>query len=88
MSNFERNKGKLIPRPDKAFPRNGYEWDRFWDEGFVIVKGVVYEAVFEEEGDENLVFAEVFTNEVGEIDFHTLHYNGGGHWIDAVEGEL
>ena len=27
-------------------------------------------------------------NEDGSIDFHTYHYNGGGHWTEVVEEAL
>jgi hypothetical protein len=33
-------------------------------------------------------FADVKVNEDGSIDFHTYHYNGGGHWSEIVEDEL
>lgn len=89
MSTVERNKGKLIPVNIDTQSYTWQDWDDFDEKGFVLVDGRTYKVQWEVERETNCdYFAEVKTNPDGSIDFHTLHYNGGGHWTEVVESAL
>lgn len=88
MSSIERNKGKLIPVINN--PTLDYaDWDTLYDLGCVRVKNIVYNVEWEVEGEKDCAyFADVKVNPDGSIDFHTLHYNGGGYWAEVIEDKL
>lgn len=89
MSEYERNKGKLVPTGIDTENYTGEDFDTLYENGFVIVDGEVYEVEWEVEAEtDSYDFCEVKENEDGSIDFHTLHYNGGGHWTELVEETL
>ena len=59
------------------------------DYGFCKIGGTWYKVDWEiRSGDMENGFANVDVNNDGSIDFHTQHYNGGGHWTEVVEGAL
>lgn len=64
---------------------NDYSW---YDEDLCRIKGKWYKAEFEIRRGELDYIAEAKENEDGSIDFHTYHYNGGGHWTEVVEEAL
>ncbi len=90
MSEMERNKGKLIPH----FNKNDMQEDHLeaWlDENYqeyTLIGNTVYQIIWEIHRGDAYGFADVNKNEDGSIDFHTLHYNGGGHWTEVVEEAL
>ena len=88
MSSIERNKGKLIPVVNN--PTLDYaDWDTLYNLGYVRVKNIVYSVEWEVEGEGDCsYFADVKVNPDGSIDFHTLHYNGGGFWTEIIEDKL
>lgn len=100
MSDCERNKGKLIPVSwdtiCKALEVEGleedfYEFlDRIGESGkYEQIGDDWYEIVWEVKRSHQCdYFADVTKNEDGSIDFHTMHYNGGAHWTEVVEGAL
>lgn len=110
MSDYERNKGKLIPfklteevakklvidagyRLDKEYYKSYKEQvteDYTWFDPYLCKVGdgwykVVWEVEAETDAPE---FVDVKENEDGTIDFHSYHYNGGGHWTEVVERAL
>ena len=66
-------------------------WDRFKDEeiydtDYEYMNGQIYKVEWEIKGGEpSDHFCEVNENEDGSIEFHTMHYNGGGHWTEVVD---
>ena len=101
MSYTELNKGKLIPVGDDVADVAGtYVTDydtRFYKDavdalesdageyGLCKIKDEWYKIEMEIDGDEAEFFAHVKENDDGSIEFFTMHYNGGGHWIEVVE---
>ena len=89
MSDYERNKGKLIPVGVDTENFSDEDFEAYTENGFAVIDGEVYEVQWEVERD-NVVpeFADVNVNADGSIDFHTYHYNGGGHWTEVIEEAL
>lgn len=80
---------------------HGDSWKEYYDSplihfedhaeeyGFCRIDGKYYKIDWEVDGgDIEDGFADINVNEDGSIDFHTYHYNGGGHWTEIVEGGL
>ena len=89
MSEVERNKGKLIPTGIDTELFNEEDFDNLFENGFVEINGEIYEVQWEVKRDTcSDYFADVTENPDGSIDFHTMHYNGGGHWTEVVEEAL
>lgn len=89
MSTIERNKGKLIPQNIDTGLFDAEAFEAYEENGFVIIDGEIYAVQWEVERDTDCdYFADVKVNEDGSIDFHTMHYNGGAHWTEVVEGAL
>lgn len=89
MSEYERNKGKLIPVDVDTEHFSEDDFDAYFENGFAVIDGEVYEVEWEvAQNSAAPEFAEVKINEDRTIDFHTYHYNGGGHWTELVEREL
>src|SRR5574339_172005 len=104
MSTVERNKGKLIPvtesvtdlaeRLVKEIPKYcSSKEEAFMDDpseyGYVTIRGDYYKVKWEIEGEKDCsYFADVKKTKKGIIKFHTLHYNGGGHWTEIVEDAM
>lgn len=97
MSDMERNKGKLFPCEigdiESKFP--DADFDDFDDleydtnDEFICINTSLFRVEWEVKKDSEVPeFAEVNTNEDGSINFHTYHYNGGGHWTEIVESGL
>lgn len=89
MSEVERNKGKLIPTGIDTEHYTEDDFDNLFENGFAEIDGEIYEVQWEVKRDTNSdYFADVNVNTDGSIDFHTMHYNGGGHWVEVVEYAL
>lgn len=88
MSDYERNKGKLIPVHVDTENFTDEDFDDLEDNGMVLIDGVVYTIEWEVKSKKDYEFADVKENSDGSIDFHTYHYNGGAHWTELVEKEL
>lgn len=90
MSEVERNKGRLIPVNIDTEHYTEDDFDDLYAEGFVNINGEIYEVQWEVKRDTDTpdYFADVTENPDGSIDFHTMHYNGGGHWAEVVEEVL
>ncbi len=95
MSTVERNKGRLkevcvtqIIEEFKGADLDDLEW--YTDGKYVRIKEKYFEVYWEVKGEEDCsYFCEVEEdNRDGSIHFHTLHYNGGGHWTELLEGVL
>ena len=89
MSTVERNKGKLVPVGVDTEHFTDDDWDTYTENGFMVIDGEVYEVIYEVEAEKDCsYFAEVTCNSDGSIDFHTLHYNGGGSLEEVIETAL
>ena len=89
MSDYERNKGKLIPVCADTEHFTDEDFEAYTENGFAVIDGEVYEVQWEvERGNDVPEFADVHVNEDGSIDFHTYHYNGGAHWTEVIEDAL
>lgn len=89
MSEVERNRGKLIPTGIDTELFSEDDFDNLFENGFVEINGEIYEVQWEVKRDTcSDYFADVIENPDGSIDFHTMHYNGGGHWTKVVEEAL
>lgn len=89
MSEYEHNKGKLIPIGVDTEHFTGEDFETYMDNGFEVIDGEVYEVVWEvQRGTDGIEFADVKENDDGSIDFHTYHYNGGADWTEVVEAAL
>lgn len=89
MSEYERNKGKLIPVGVDTEHFTDDDYDTYTENGFVVINGEVYEVEWEVEQEiDGYEFADVLKNKDGTIAFHTYHYNGGSHWTEVVEHAL
>lgn len=90
MSEVERNKGCLIPVHLDTEHYTEEDFDNLYAEGIVEISGEMYEVHWEVRRDTDTpdYFADVTENPDGSIDFHTMHYNGGGHWTEVVEHAL
>ena len=86
MSEYERNKGKLIPVGVDTEHFTDDDFETYAENGFAVIDGEVYEVQWEVKRDYDAPeFADVHVNEDGSIDFHTYHYNGGAHWTEIIE---
>lgn len=89
MSTIERNKGKLVPQNIDTELFDAEAFEVYEENGFVVIDGEIYAVQWEVKRDTDCdYFADVKVNEDGSIDFHTMHYNGGAHWTEVVEGAL
>lgn len=89
MSDYERNKGKLIPQPIDTEQFSGEDFEAYQENGFVVIDNEIYAVEWEVKRERDCYdFADVKVNEDGSIDFHTYHYNGGAHWTEVVENAL
>lgn len=89
MSEVERNKGRLVPINVDTEHFSDEEWEAYQESGFAVINGEVYEIQWEVKRDtDDYGFADVRENENGTIEFHTMHYNGGGSWTEVVEDAL
>ena len=86
MSYTERNKGRLFPIDNSTLTEEQKEDPR--DHGLLDINGVLYRVEYEIERDDVLDFAEVTVNPDGTVDFHTMHYNGGGSLSEVIESRL
>lgn len=89
MSEYERNKGKLVPTHIDTEHYTDDDWDTLYENGMVNIYGEAYLVEWDVKGrTDQMGFSQVHENEDGSIDFHTLHYNGGGHWTELVKRSL
>lgn len=89
MSEVERNKGKLIPTGIDTEHFTDDDYESCEENGLVRIDGELYEVIWEVRRDtDEYHFADVKENPDSSIDFHTMHYNGGGHWTEVVEDAL
>ena len=89
MSEYERNKGKLIPVDVDTEHFTYDDFDTYIENGFEVIDGQIYEVEWEIQRDTNCGdICEVVENNDGTINFHTYHYNGGAHWTELVEDAL
>ncbi|MNQ89735.1 hypothetical protein D3C85_1050510 [compost metagenome] len=90
MSDYERNKGKLIPQFIDTEHFSDDTFEEYEENGFVVIDREIYKVEWELKRFQDYVeFADVQVNEnTGVITFHTLHYNGGAHWTEVIEGAL
>lgn len=89
MSEVERNKGKLIPQDIDTELFDDEAFEDYEENGFVVIDREIYAVEWEVKRDTcSDYFADVTENPDGSIDFHTMHYNGGGHWTEVVEYAL
>ena len=89
MSDYERNKGKLVPQfiDTELFDEEAFE--AYEENGFVVINREIYKVEWETERFTGWVeFADVRENPDGSINFHTLHYNGSASWTEIVEEAL
>lgn len=86
MSYTERNKGKLIFVAKQPYTIN-HDLDYMFQD-YVEMGDSLYRVEFEIEGEQFYNMANVKVNEDKSIDFDTVHYNGGAHWIEVVEDAL
>lgn len=89
MSDYERNKGKLIPQSIDISKWDDDDIENLIDNGYQVIGGIVYSVEWEVEGfTDYMEFVDVEKKSDGSIHFHTLHYNGGAHWTEVVEDAL
>lgn len=89
MSTVERNKGKLIPTNVDTEFFSEDDFDSYTENGYMVIDGEIYEVEWEVEGEYDCsYFADVVVNADGSINFHTLHYNGGGSLEEVIESQL
>lgn len=99
MSDYELNKGRLIPVqgsiPDlvrslvdeKELGLQSYEdWfrDNCSEYGYQYLLGQFYKSEMAIDGENSLDICDVAVDDSGVITFTTLHYNGGAHWTEVV----
>lgn len=100
MSELERNKGNLCfasSVEDLQGDMDEFEFSDYLNEkGMLQIGKNVYTVVWYTKSDQDYIsFADVELNEEdGTIDFHTIHYNGGGSlqevlepYVKKIEGE-
>lgn len=90
MSDYERNKGKLIPQFIDTEHFDDEAFEAYIENGFVVIDREIYKVEWELKRFQDYVeFADVKVDQnTGVIHFHTLHYNGGAHWTEVVEDTL
>ena len=88
MSDYERNKGKLIPVNIDLENYTEDDFDTLYENGMFVIDGGVYEVKWEvKRGTDAPAFTDVKVNEDGSIDFHTYHYNSAC-WTEVVKNAL
>ena len=90
MSTVERNKGILLTTSIDTEHFTADDFETYSENGFAVIDGEIYEVQWEVQRETDCdYFAEVEVDKVtGNIHFHTMHYNGGGHWTEVVEEAL
>ena len=101
MSELERNKGKLYPVSydlirQKALENYGDTCDDMefmieelcCDSNFMKIGYNFYQCDFEVKADKEIDLHEVDEHMDGTIEFHTIHYNGGGSLEEVIESGL
>ena len=89
MSDYERNKGKLLPIDVDTEHFTDEEFDTYRENGFIVIDNEIYKVVWEVQCFMDYVeFADVVQTEGGTIHFHTLHYNGGASLEEVIEDAL
>lgn len=104
VSSVERNKGRLIPvaesceeycknigitSPEPYSSFREYILEEYWDKDIEVLGERVYKVEWDVKGEtECFDFADVKELGDGSIKFHTMHYNGGGSFIEVVEDAL
>lgn len=89
MSTVERNKGVLIPQNIDTEHFTEDDFEMYCENGFIVIDGEIYSVQWEVKRETDCdYFADVHYDKVGNIHFHTMHYNGGGHWLEVVEDAL
>ena len=89
MSEYERNKGKLIPVDVDTEHFTCNDFDTYTENGFEVIDNQIYEVEWEIQRDTDCGdICEVVENADGTINFHTYHYNGGAHWTELIEDAL
>ena len=89
MSEYEHNKGKLIPVDVDTEHFTCNDFDTYIENGFEVIDNQIYEVEWEIQRDTNCGdICEVVENADGTINFHTYHYNGGAHWTELIEDAL
>lgn len=101
MSDLERNKGKLYPVSydlvkEKALEKYSSSYDDIdymidelcCDSNFMKIGHNFYRCVFEVESDNEIDLCDVDEGIDGVIEFHTIHYNGGGSLEEVIESGL
>lgn len=98
MSETEINKGTLVPVNIYEFcERFGFKYeneeemrDLLIDEGAAVkIDGKWYRVEWEIRSGEIYDGFALFERRAnGDIRFHTMHYNGGGHWSEVLQNEM
>jgi hypothetical protein len=89
MSDYERNKGKLLPIDVDTEHFTEEEFNAYRENGFMVIHNEVYKVVWEVERFMDYVeFADVEQTEDGTIHFHALFYNGGTCLEEVIEDAL
>lgn len=90
MSTVERNKGLLIPQNIDTENFTEEDFETYSENGFVVLDDEIYAVQWEVQRETDCdYFADVhYDAKTGCIHFHTMHYNGGAHWTEVVEGAL
>ncbi len=86
---MERNKGKLIPTGIDTDNYTDDDFDTLAENNMYVINGEVYRVQWEVNREKDCnYFADVKVNPSGTIDFHMMHYNGGGFWTEVIEDAL
>ena len=101
MSELERNKGVATPVSyeivkEEAIKRYGGVFDDLetcigelmCDADFMKLNGQYYTCRLIVDSDKDLDLCDVSLNEDGSVEFHTIHYNGGGSLEEVLESSL
>lgn len=89
MSDYERNKGKLLPIDVDTEHFTDDEFNAYRENGFMVIDDQIYKVVLEvNRFIDDVEFADVEQKEDGTIHFHTLHYNGGACLEEVIEDAL
>ena len=89
MSDYERNKGKLLPIDVDTEHFTEDEFDTYRENGFMVINSQIYKVVWEVQRFTDYVeFADVEEKEDGSIHFHAIFYNGGTWLEEVIEGTL
>ena len=100
MSEYERNKGILIPvsESDESIAERVVKEIPGWAEskvdaflenaseyGYERLNGKLYQMERLDVIDHDPEYCKIHINSVGDIEFESYHYNGGGRWTEMVE---